>query len=202
MAELVKAKVENAKKVRIHNDLMGAADHFKAAIEEKQKNGGSGITYDCMACATMLAFTWEAYLNFFGAELLALWNERQELDEKINRVLQKLKITPDWSRRPYSSITTLTKLRNLFAHGKPIVTETEDIVVGKAEKIQNKEVDLSGDWQQLCTPDLISKAHEDLNEIFKVMLEASGLSYYDTLTQAEGSISFIEHVSMPAEKTP
>ena len=66
-----------------------------------------------MACATMLAFTWEAYLNFFGNELFkAEWQERQDNDEKTEQVLGKLGITPDWSRRPYQSITALMKLRS------------------------------------------------------------------------------------------
>jgi hypothetical protein len=70
MADLIKAKVKETRKYRVHNTLSQAAWHFKQVIEDKQKNGGTGITYDCMACATMLAFTWEAYLNFFGDELI------------------------------------------------------------------------------------------------------------------------------------
>ncbi len=72
MVDLVRATVEESRKIRIHNDLSQAAFHFKKAIEEKQKNDGVGITYDCMACATMLAFTWEAYLNFFGDTLIGV----------------------------------------------------------------------------------------------------------------------------------
>src|ERR1700710_3156729 len=119
MIDLVKAQVKETRKIRIHNMLSQGAWHFKNVIEEKEKNGDeSGMTYTCMGCATMLAFTWEAYLNYFGDELFAaFWKEDQPLDKKINSVFQRLKIAPDWSRRPYQSITTLTRLRNTLAHG-------------------------------------------------------------------------------------
>jgi hypothetical protein len=88
------------------------------------------------------------------------------------------------------------KLRNVFAHGKPAVTIEEKAVFGKAEKISNKKVNLSGDWEKLCTPELVTRAHDDLDEIFKAMLEASGISLFDTMSRAEGSISFVESVKV------
>jgi hypothetical protein len=59
MSDLVKANVKETRKIRIHNILSLAAWHFKQVIEDKQKNGDTGISYDFMACATMLAFTWK-----------------------------------------------------------------------------------------------------------------------------------------------
>jgi len=197
MTDLVKAAVQETRTVNIHNDLANAAWWFKNSIVEKQKSGGDGITIDCMACATMLAFTWEAYLNYFGNELFKDdWDELEDNDGKAGRVLEKLGIKPDWSCRPYQSITTLMKLRDTFAHGKPAVTVEEKAVFGKAEKISKKKVNLSGDWERLCTPELITRAHDDLDQIFKAMLEASGLSLFDTMSRAEGSISFVESVKV------
>lgn len=198
MTELIKANVKETRKIRIHNMLSQAAWYFKEIIEEKQKKDDIvGMTYTCMACATMLAFTWEAYLNFFGDALLpAMWREQQELTKKINLVFQKLKIAPDWSRRPYQSIATLTRLRNTLAHGKPFTTTDETEVINKAEKITNRMVDLSGDWEKQCKPDFVLKAHDDLDEIFKEMLKASGLSLFDSLSVAEGSISFIDKIEI------
>lgn len=60
MKELMKGKAVETAKVRIHNDVANAAFYFKNIIVEKRENGGGGIILDCMACATMLAFTWEA----------------------------------------------------------------------------------------------------------------------------------------------
>jgi hypothetical protein len=148
-----------------------------------------------MACATMLAFAWEAYLNYFGDELIgAYWKEDQPLDKKIDLVFQKLKITPDWSKRPYQSISTLTRLRNTLAHGKPFSKTVTTMIINRVEKIISKKVDLSGDWESKCKPDFILKAHDDLDDIFKQMLTASGISLLDTLTVVEGSVSFVEKI--------
>jgi DNA-directed RNA polymerase subunit N (RpoN/RPB10) len=197
MVELVKATVQEKRQVNIHNDLSNAAFYFKNIIVEKQKSGGAGIGLDCMACATMLAFTWEAYLNFFGNELFkAEWQERQDSDTKTKLVLEKLGIKPDWSRRPYQSITTLMKLRDVFAHGEHEVSVEDKEVTGKAEKISNKKVNLSGDWERLCTPELIVRAHGDLDAVFKEILERSGMSLFDTLSRSEGGISFVEKVEV------
>jgi hypothetical protein len=196
MVELIKAQRKETRKILIHNMLSQAAWYFKKVIEEKQENGDeSGITYNCMAGATMLAFSWEAYLNFFGDELIGdYWKEDQPLNKKIDLVFQKLKITPDWSKRPYQTISILTRLRNTLAHGKPFSkTETTE-VINKAEKITKRKVDLSGDWESQCKPDFVLKAHDDLDDIFKRMLEASGISILDTLTTVDGSVSFVEKI--------
>src|SRR5215470_1745254 len=113
MKQLIKGTATETSKVSIHNDLANAAFYFKNIIVDKQKNGGEGITLDCMACATMLAFTWEAYLNFFGSELLKnTWKEMEELEVKETQVLKKLAIKADWGKQPYNSVRTLTKIRN------------------------------------------------------------------------------------------
>jgi hypothetical protein len=104
MIQLANGTAAETAKVRIHNDLANAAFYFKNIITDKQKNGGACITLDCMACATMLAFTWEAYLNFFSSELLKCqWNEAQPLEDKENKVLEKLGLKPDWGTQPQSS---------------------------------------------------------------------------------------------------
>jgi len=69
--EKVRARVQSTKRVYIHNDLSNAAFHFKDAIEEKIKaNETTGITFEYMACALMLAFTFEAKINFLGWKLV------------------------------------------------------------------------------------------------------------------------------------
>jgi hypothetical protein len=193
MKQLVKGTATETGKVRIHNDLANAAFYFKNIIVDKRKNGGESITLDCMACATMLAFTWEAYLNFFGSELLKdNWNEREELEAKETQVLERLGIKADWGKQPYNSVRTLTKIRNWLAHGKPIEKVNTIQVIKSVEKVTARDIDLSGNWQTLCTPSIVVRAHDDLDIIFKAMLDASGIALIDTLSQGSGSISFTE----------
>jgi hypothetical protein len=197
MKQLVQGTATEATKIRIHNDLANAAFFYKNIIEDKQKNGGEGITFDCIVCATMLAFTWEAYLNFFGSELLkCTWNEMEALDVKETQVLERLSITPDWGRQPYSSVRTLTKIRNWLAHGKTIEKTITRKVIQGVETVTARKIDLSGDWRKLCTPVIVLRAHDDLDGIFKQMLEASGIALMDTLSQGDGTVTFTEVISV------
>jgi hypothetical protein len=135
-----KAKRKDTRYIRVHNMLSQAGWYFKTVIEEKQKNNDEvGVTYNCMACTTMLAFTWEAYLNYFGDQLIGdYWKEQQPLNKKIDLVFQKLKIAPDWSCRPYQSISTLTRLRNTLAHGKPFEDHRDRVQGQRGQDVQPK----------------------------------------------------------------
>jgi hypothetical protein len=202
MKQLMKGTATETSKVRIHNDLANAAFYFKNIIVDKQKNGGQGITLDCMACATMLAFTWEAYLNFFGSELLKdTWVEMEELEVKETQVLERLSIQADWGKQPYNSVRTLTKIRNWLAHGKPVEKESTIQVIKGVEKVVSRKIDLSGDWKKFCTPTIVVRAHDDLDIIFKEMLDASGIAIIDTLSSGEGSISFTEVMTVGEEES-
>jgi hypothetical protein len=202
MAQLMKGTAEDTAEVRIHNDLANAAFYFKNIIADKQNNGGEGITLDCMACATMLAFTWEAYLNFFGGEILKeTWKEEEKLEIKETAVLEKLGIKPDWGKQPYNSVRTLTKIRNWLAHGKPVERTITKQVIKSVEKVTARKVDVSGDWQTLCKPAIVVRAHDDLDTIFKQMLEASGIALLDTFSSGDGSISFTEIITVGKEES-
>lgn len=197
MTQLVKGTATDTTIVRIHNDLANAAYYFKEIIAKKMKDGGAGIALDSMACATMLAFTWEAYLNFFGSELVKEdWDEKNDLEAKETLVLEKLGIKPDWGKQPYNSVRTLTKIRNWLAHGKPIEREITKKVILGAAKVVSRRIDVSGDWQKLCTPTIVLRAHGDLDTIFKEMLSVSGIALIDTLSRGDSTITFTEVVTV------
>jgi hypothetical protein len=104
----------------IHNDIGNAAFYFKTRVEERIAKGDrDGIGFEIMAGLTLLAFEVEARFNFLGAKLIADWNERKPLMEKIKKVCAHLGGTPDFSARPYWSVTKLKDFRDTLAHGKP-----------------------------------------------------------------------------------
>ncbi len=43
--------------------------------KEVADNDEAGLTFTCMAAGTMLAFSFEAYLNAIGTKKLPLWND-------------------------------------------------------------------------------------------------------------------------------
>jgi hypothetical protein len=101
----------------IHAYIEDSARYFVSIIKKKVADGEEeGRTYTCMAAGTMLAFSFEAYLNAIGSRRLAIWDERDEYYKKIDKVFQHLKTAPDWSRRPYSSVSAMRRLRNTLAH--------------------------------------------------------------------------------------
>ena len=58
----------------------------------------------------------------------------------------------------------------------------------------DRDVDLSGEWERACAPELVMQAYEDLDTVWKEMLTKSGLQLWDTMTTGAGGISFIEKV--------
>lgn len=65
--DIVKARVQTDKTLYIHNDLSQGATYFSDNIQDKLKNGSrDAIAFDGMACALMVAFAFEANLNFMG----------------------------------------------------------------------------------------------------------------------------------------
>ena len=145
-------KVQQTKSINIHNDLDGAAFYLTQNVKKKVEAGNrDALTFDCMAAGTMLAFSFEAYL--MGKRFIGHWNERENIDKKIDQVFQYLKITPDWSGRPYNSISAMKKLRDTLAHGQPETDEVDKDLIDKAGGPKGKKIDLSGKWEKLCSPD-------------------------------------------------
>jgi hypothetical protein len=70
------------------------------------------------------------------------------------------------------------------------------VVVKGVEKVIKRDIDLSGNWQSLCTPTILLRAYDDLDIIFRQMLEASGIALIDTLTSGDGLITFDEVVTV------
>ena len=117
--DLVKAKITQKKNVYVHNDLSQSAFYFKELIENKLKTGNrNGIGYDYMACAVMIAFAFEANLNFMGYKTIPDWNEWQNWDAKVFAVLRRLDMPIEWKERLLSSMSAMKDIRDSLAHGK------------------------------------------------------------------------------------
>jgi hypothetical protein len=200
--ETIKVRKQERKHIYVHNDLSNAAYHFKIAIEAKvAANDRKGIAFDYMACLLMLAFTFEAKINFLGSKLFAdKWQERHSFREKNKQVLAKLKIVPDWTVRPFSSIDAMKRFRDSIAHGKPVETVTDETVITTSE-MADKQIDLDSEWLRYCEHDAVFNSFDDVETIWKQLLEAAKLEVFDTLTHGGGTVSVIEKiVDVPAIK--
>jgi hypothetical protein len=208
MEKKIRARVEKTKHVYVHNDLSQAALHHADIIQDKLDNGScDGIMYDGMACAVMVAFAFEANVNFMGFKLheagkLPNWYERENFGDKRKKVFKALGIPVEKDKRPMKSMERMKALRDTLAHGKPAYAEYDEVLVGTPEEFDLfRRGGLSAGWETECTPDVVKEAREDLEELWKLMIDKSGLSLYDTITGGDGAISVIEDVDPSTPST-
>jgi hypothetical protein len=197
----IRARVQKSKRVFVHNDLSQAAMYHDDVIQDKLDRGSrDAIMYDGMACAVMVAFTFEANVNFMGFELhnagkLPDWKELESFMEKLKKVFGALGIPLELDRRPLKSMERMKSLRDTLAHGKPVYAEYDEVLVGTSEELDLfGGGDLSAGWETECMPEVVKQSREDLDELWKLMVESSGLDLWDTMTTGDGGITFIEHV--------
>jgi hypothetical protein len=195
--ETLKARIQTDAKIYIHNDLSQGATHFDEAIKEKLKRGDrNGIGFDGMACALMIAFAFEANLNFMGNKLfqngkLTAWDEMAKLSKKRDKVFKAIGMAVEEDKRPLSSMMRMKKLRDTLAHGKPAEFKTEEEKEGTREELTKGSV-LAADWQEEIKPEIVAECLADLDDLWKQMVVASGIPVIETITQGEKTVTFSE----------
>jgi hypothetical protein len=125
--------------------------------------------------------------------------KKEPFYDKVERVLSYLGVALDWETRPYSSMDGLHQFRNLIAHGKPVEIEHDETVQVLADDELDRRIDLSGEWEAACTPENLTQASSDLDDIWKDLLKRSGLSIWNTRTSGEGGIT-IEKITVSDPK--
>ena len=146
-----------------------------------------------MASWTLLAFEIEARFNFLGAKLIQGWNEHQPLKVKVKKVCRHLGVAPDFSARPYSSVSKLKAFRDTLAHGKPEDKYFDEEVVATAEELEAMGI-LHADWESYIDQSFLQEAYDDVEQIWKELLAKSGFAVFDTLTHGGSHMSFIEQI--------
>jgi hypothetical protein len=182
------ARHKGYKNVYVHNDLEGAAYHFKGVIESKlAAKDRKGIAYDYMACLLMLTFTFEARINFLGLKLISNWKERQPFNDKVEEVLKHLGLAPNRTTRPWIAIPRLKAFRDNLAHGKPDETEFDEVINVPNGAVEGP-INLNAGWLKYCDHDSVFNAYDDIDAIWKQLLEKSGIEVFETLTHGAGEL--------------
>jgi hypothetical protein len=112
----------------------------------------------------------------------------------VTEVLAHLNVDPDWSERPYESIRELKEFRDSIAHGKPMRLEADEIVEGTADEI-DAIPDLSTEWEAYCVPGKVFATYDDVDAIWKQLLDKSKLALFDTLSGGSSQLTFIEKIA-------
>lgn len=107
-------------------------------------------------------------------------------------MLAALKVTADFTQRPFRTLNELREFRDTMAHGKPVVVREEKEVVVTAEQLDDMGF-LQADWEHWVTLEYLQTASTDLDDIWKMLLTAAKLVIFDTLRRGSGGVIFIEH---------
>ncbi|MES0879658.1 hypothetical protein [Roseibium sp. SCP14] len=192
MTDVRRFKVHAHERIFIHNDLSNAAFHFKRLIESKSAKGDhSGLGLEVMAGATMLAFANEARFNFLGYHLEGnSWDEWKPAMKKVRRVFEILGISPDFSDPPYLYLQALKDFRDTLAHGKPEYKEFKEELEATEEELLGM-LDLKADWERSLEPSFFCEAYDASEKIWKELLQKSGLTLMDTLSEGGSHIELI-----------
>jgi len=191
MVETVRTRRQGKKNIYIHNDLSNSAFHFKKQIEKKlSADDRNGLAFEYMSCLVMLAFTIEAKVNFIGHKAISNWKERLPFDKKINKVLKHLKISPNWNKRPYSSLESLKGFRDFIAHGKPMETEFDEEVELLKEEI-DRRIDLDSEWVAYCSHENVFNTYDDVDLIWKELIRGAGIEPHETITHGSLGLTII-----------
>ena len=197
----IRARQQGERYVYIHNDLSNAAFYFKDIIERKQKEGGDGIGLDCMACLIMLAFTFEANINFMGDHFIEGWEERSAFDAKVKQVFEALSIDRDETKRPYSSVVLAKNFRDTLAHGKPIKEKFDEVVEGSQEELEAHEF-VSSATKNTANGRQCYWSTRMWTHSRKQMMKAAKLDVWDTRTHGQSGLTVIEGLTEAQEPTP
>jgi hypothetical protein len=182
--------VQGHRRLYIHNALDQGAFNAKSAIDKKLAEGTrDGIGFDYMSCGLMLAFTFEAQVNFMGNRFLKPWNYYQRWKGKVNRVFDALAIEYDWSKRPFLSLWKMKVFRDTIAHGKVFEQDLNEEVEGANVDEVRKRFSLTQAWEAMMTHEEIMQAYDDTDAIWKLMIEKSGLQITETIDQVNINIT-------------
>ena len=164
---------EGSKEIRTYYDLNHGANALIRIAKEFPKG-----SYDTIMSSILLrAFTFEAYLNHLGSKTFEFWEEVDSIRvmDKYTLLCKHLKVSPDYSKRPYQTLKQLFKFRNAIAHGNSVLLN------------ETKEVHSSEDpfnhipkakWQEYCNLKNAQRAKEDIESIIKELHQCAGLGNY------------------------
>lgn len=191
----INAKLEVERKGRIHNDLSAAAHHLKKRIDKALAPDGDreGVGLDIMAGITMLGFTFEAYLNFVGPLRVEGWNERASGKDKREAVWKALGLTWEPEQRPASTILQLITVRNMMAHGQAVTVRKEWVAQGTDGELQGLLRNYQTEFDKLTTPEFFAQAYEDVEAVWRMLLDAGKISVIDTFTTGMSGMTFLSH---------
>jgi hypothetical protein len=175
----VKATVKRERKVSMYSELRQA--NFVLLKNAKLKR--DGYIYEHLSCIIMTAFSFEAFMNDLGSKILPYWNkiERVSHEVKMSILSDRIRLVPDYSMRPYQTISEVFFIRNTVAHGKPQTLSTKPTQeFGSLESMRRNKPLLK--WEKKCADiKFAERAIKDSDKVIDEMLKSADLEYHDVV---------------------
>jgi len=167
------AVYKGEREVRTFADLAHGADVLIIKTEQDQR----GSNYTIMSSLLLTAFTFEAYLNHLGDKIIKFWEKIEPIKvmDKYFIIGKELGIDPDFSRRPYQTLSSLFKFRNAIAHGKSIILKDTKSVNSQDDPYIHAP---QTEWEEYCKLNNAKRAKKDISEIINELHKAAGLGDY------------------------
>jgi len=167
------AAFSGEREVRTFADLSHGAD----VLLNKARADLQGSYYTAMGALLLRAFAFEAYLNHIGEKQFSFWSEIEPIRvlNKYTVLCRHLSLTPDFSKRPYQTLSSLFRFRNAIAHGKSVVLKDSKDV----SSLDDPHVHMpKADWEEYCTLANAERATEDISAVITELHKAAGLGNY------------------------
>ena len=113
---------------------------------------------------------------------------------KVKKVTKQLGVKYDDTSRPFQTVRELKEFRDTLAHGKPVDLHNDKEVITTQEELDKRGF-LTPDWHSSLNEAFVTRAFDDSDTIWRDLLSRAKLDIFDTITQGESSITFIEHVT-------
>lgn len=201
-------KKQETKRIKVEGKYMKTyVDLFKVAKSSLEKVEKSEVKnfYNSMNCILFCALSLEAYLNHIGATEFQFWEEDLERSlnphaklkliaserlkvEKIPLIgfpkkRDPIKISIDFSRRPFQSFKVIFEIRNQLAHGK---------TYWLMETMPNKP---EAKWEKYCTLQNAKRFLRDTEEMIKFIHSNLYETTQDPFTPGFNFFGFVETAS-------
>ena len=158
------------REVRTFADLY----HGASVMLKKSDENAQGSNFTNMAAILFSAFTLEAYLNHLGEIKIDFWPQMESIKvmDKYSCLCRLLSVQPDFSKRPYQTLSKLFRFRNSLAHGRTQILKKEELINAGDDPWTHSP---KTDWEEYCTPSNAKRAKDDVGSVIAELHKAAGL---------------------------
>ena len=140
----------------------------------------------------IIAMLNEGWINAIGEMKVPGWNPKKKAETRIKHICQNFLGDLDEEQRPLKSIHEVRNIRNAFAHAKPLIElRLEEGVTVDQDDQQAAFLELIHPIETDITVSNYRRIREDSAAFRQLLLEKTGLQYWDLKTKSHEDSTFI-----------